>query len=206
MSGGTDSNQSSGDDNSIIELADGTTAGAGKPKQKVDSDSRAWVDAKVSNISGGIILSTSKKLRYDDMNAGMGGVARGTTITTGAAATTVYSYTGSGVLSGFLINLESASSSSDNWQINLLVDGEEIFNSVGIRSNDLISSSVYDYGSAGAREPFALGLEMSGSAIYFSTSPNFPVRYETSVAIKVKKLTGGNKMFNAGLVILTKET
>lgn len=48
MAPGYDSNHTSDDDNSIVELADGTTAGAGKPKQKVGSDNRAWTDAAVT--------------------------------------------------------------------------------------------------------------------------------------------------------------
>lgn len=167
---------------------------------------RLKVDASISSISGGLTLTTSKKLRYDDMNVSNGGVARGTTIISGAAATTVYSYTGSGAFTGFLINLESSSSASDNWKINLIVDGEEIFNSTGMNSQDLISTSVYDFNSAGSREPAVLGIEMVDSVVTFSVSPNFPMAYASSVVIKIQKTVGGNKKFNAGLAMLTKET
>lgn len=48
MCPGFDSNSTSNDDNSLVEVADGTTTGSSKPRQKVGSDNRAWVDAAVS--------------------------------------------------------------------------------------------------------------------------------------------------------------
>lgn len=156
-----------------------------------------------SYSDGDDLSSVSKKLRYDDMNVGTGGVARGTTIITGAAATTVYSYSGSGVLTGFIINLASANNTGDNWQINLVVDGDEVFNSTGLNSTDIVG--VYNYNTAGNREPSSLGLEINDTVISFQ-SPLYPIRYSSSVVIQVKKTTGGNKAFNAGLVLLTKET
>jgi len=44
-----DVNSTSSDDNALVELADGTTVGSSKPRQKVGSDNRAWVDADFSN-------------------------------------------------------------------------------------------------------------------------------------------------------------
>ena len=199
-----DSNKVTANDETIAVLADGETGST--VQAGVTSANRLKVDALISSISGGLVLSTSKKLRYDDMNAGTGGVARGTNIVNAAAATTVYSYSGSGSIIGFFINLEGSSSSSHVWQINLLVDGDEIFNSTGIVTPDLIAQAVYDLNTAGSREPSQLGLEMVGTGITFSTSPVFPIKYDSSVTIKVQKVSGGDRAFNAGLVVLTKET
>lgn len=46
-----DSNATSADDNALVELADGTTSGASKPRQKVGSDNRAWVDAALTSFT-----------------------------------------------------------------------------------------------------------------------------------------------------------
>lgn len=170
------------------------------------STQRLASDVRVSSISGGLVLTTSKKLRYDDMNASTGGVARGTLIVDGAAATTVYSYTGSGLVAGFFVNLEASSSTSHKWQINFVVDGEEIFGSSGIVTTDLIDQAIYDFNTAGSREPSALGIEMVGTGITFSTSPFFPLKYDSSVQVKLTKVSGGSRNFNAGFMILTKET
>lgn len=43
MAPGFDSNATSNDDNTIVELADGTTTGASKPRQKIDSEFKAYV-------------------------------------------------------------------------------------------------------------------------------------------------------------------
>lgn len=69
MCPGFDSNHSSDDDNSIVELADGTTNGASKPKVKVDSNNRAWVDATSSGI---VIIPSASIVHSDDYctNAG----------------------------------------------------------------------------------------------------------------------------------------
>lgn len=203
MGGLEDSNATDSNDNALVVIADTTT-----PTQRagVTTASRLKVDALVSSISGGLVLTTSKKLRYDDMNASNGGVARGTLIVDAAASTTVYSYSGSGLVAGFYVNLEASASSSHKWQINFLVDGDEVFNSSGIVTTDLIDQTVYDLNTAGAREPALLGIEMVGNGVSFSTSPFFPIKYDSSVVIKVKKVSGGSRNFNAGLVILTKET
>lgn len=191
---------SNSNDNARVTTYDGTDTEVGT------TGNRYNVDSAISSITGGLVLTTSKKLRYDDMNAGTGGVARGTSIVLAAAATTIYSYSGTGVFYGFLVNLESSSSSSQNWQVNLLIDGEEIFNTTGLNTSDFVSSNIYDYGTAGSREATVLGIEMVDTVLYFQCSPQFPISYSTSVQIKVKVTAGSTKKFNAGLAILTKET
>lgn len=151
-----------------------------------------------------VVPSQSKKVRYVDMNVASGGVARASTITSGAAATTVFSYSGSGLMFGFILNLESSSSNSDNWLILLQIDGDDVFTSAGLNSTDLISTTVYDLASAGTREPDTLGLEFNGTSLHFI--PHLAIPYSSSVVIKVQKTTGGNKKFNAGLINLSKET
>lgn len=48
MCPGFDSNSTSDDDNAIAEIADGTTSGVSKPRQKVGSDNRAWTDSSIT--------------------------------------------------------------------------------------------------------------------------------------------------------------
>ncbi len=81
---------------------------------------RMKVDAEVTIIpSSGTIPSVGSKLRYDDMNASTGGIARGTSISTGVW-TKIYEYLGSGIVTSCLINLED----KKNWAIRLQVDGD----------------------------------------------------------------------------------
>lgn len=153
----------------------------------------------------GTIPSVGSKLRYVDMNASSGGVARGTLITT-AAYTTVFSYTGSGLLFSALINIET----KNVWYMRILVDGEDIFPSPGLSTSDLINDAVYDLDDAGSplspnEGNFGISLEEHDRLVW--NCPNsFPIRYSTSVEIKLKIISGASKKFSAGLVILSKET
>jgi hypothetical protein len=184
---------------------DVVSGAGGKNRATVDAEITASSIIPVAIVDGSPFISA--KLRYADMNVANGGVARGTSIVCCASPeTTVFSYSGTGKLIAFQINLGSLSSSSQNWRVILLIDGEEIFGSGGLNSQDLISSSVYDLNSAGAREPNTVGMEVVGSTLYITVANIYPVAFMSSVVIKVKKTVGSTGPFNAGLVLLTKET
>lgn len=166
---------------------------------------RMKVDAEVTIIpSSGTIPTVGSKLRYDDMNASTGGIARGTTINTGVW-TKIYEYLGSGIVTSCLINHED----KKNWRIRLQVDGEEIFGANGILTSDLVSDTAYNLDDTGSplspnEGNFGLSLEEHDRFVWVCPT-GFPVRYSTSVRWYLYRV-GGAKKFNAGLIILTKET
>jgi len=155
--------------------------------------------------SPGSIPSVNSKLRYADMSVTEGGVARNTTITN-ATWVKVFGYTGSGISTSALLNIED----KNNWQIRLVVDGQEVFGANGIRTTDLSSDNVYDLDDAGSplspnEGNFGLSLEEHDRFIWVCPS-GFPVRFSTSLEWYVKRTAGAaSKRIQAGLFILTKE-
>lgn len=143
------------------------------------------------------VPSWSKKLRYDDMNASTGGVARGTSIATSANWTTVYSYSGSGFLAGWILNMETFT----GWEFQMVVDGEVLFQMI---DTDITGDTIYDF------DDFAddmLGITKgSHDRLIYHPPMNSPIYYATSVQIKIRRPTAGAKKFQAGLIILSKET
>ena len=143
----------------------------------------------------------NKTLRYDDMNASTGGIARGTGVS--GTLTQVYSYTGSGLLAGFLVTLETMIT---GWEITLTLDGVNVINAVN--SDDLSGAVLYGYDSAikGGGNGF-LGFDLSGNSIRWNPPNSNFMPYSTSVKVYLKRSAGApSKKFNAGLVSLTKET
>lgn len=169
-----------------------------------DGQNRLQVGTAITAITG--TGSYSNKLRYVDMNASNGGIARGTSVTN-AAFVDVFSYSGSGYLVSFSITLETGA----DWDIRLVVDSNEIFlSSSGIPMNDLTSDNVHDMDGSGKsiNENFAdMGFYIGAHDIFRWSSPRIPIKYTTSVVVKVKR-SGATaaKLFRAGLVCLTKDT
>lgn len=144
---------------------------------------------------------TSKKLRYDDMNASNGGINRDTNV--GGSWTDVYSYAGSGLLHGWEVTLES----EDKWEIRLLVDGEEVFGSNGIKLDDIMNDDLYGLKADDdlVTGHFGINLQMYKGKVFWTGPNNFPMCYKQSVVVKVRR-PGGGKKFRAGLMVLTKES
>jgi hypothetical protein len=150
-----------------------------------------------------IVRSWTNKLRYVDMNASSGGIARGSAVTT--TWTDVYSYTGSGLLAGFILNIETFS----DWKVRLIVDStEEIFDTNGITSNDMATDSIYDVDDVSDVNQAFLGLSKgSHDRIVFTAPTQMPIKYTSKIEIKLARLTGApSKKFQAGLVVLSKDT
>lgn len=166
----------------------------------IDSEGvkRLAVDADITTTIESGIPTLGNNLRYDDMNASNGGVARNTFIS--SSWVTVYNYSGAGLLFGFNMNLDAISKVT--WFIRLLVDGVDVFNgTVGIKGSDLFLHSIYDI--EGPRLGM-LGFNFSDHDVLRWKSPNnYPMAYSSSVEIKVKKESGDKKFF-AGLVCVTK--
>lgn len=198
-----DSNKTTSRDESLIVIADGET-GSGV-QVGVTSSNRLKVD---SQFSAGTSQSWTKKLRYDDMNATTGGVARGTSITAASGWTQVYSYTGAGYFIGCLVNLET----KDNWAIRIVIDGDEIFGTgtgAGILSEDITNDAIYDADPSGKSIPEPdqnLGFFWGAHDRFLFSAPLLiPIKYDSSVKVYVSRLAGAApKKFRAGYATLTK--
>lgn len=179
--------------NNITSTIDGT-------KRRLD------VATTITGFSGGVVSNFSSKLRYVDMNASNGGVARGTSITN-AAWVDVFSYTGSGNLTNFLLNIEG----SADWLVRLVVDGEELFGSAGLAINDVTGDSLYDLDPSGksvSEDQDSFGVFQGTHDVFRWSGPLYiPVKYTSSVAIKITRAPGAAaKKFQAGFIILSKDT
>lgn len=170
---------------------------------------RLKVDSNVT-LAGGTTQSYTSKLRYDDMNVSTGGIARGTSVTAASGWNQLYSYTGSGQLMGVIISLET----KDDWQIRIVVDGEELFGTgtgEGILSTDLHTDSIYDSDTSGRSVPELdqdVGLYWGAHDRFQWVGPVLiPVTFTTSVKVYVKRSTGAaTKKFQAGFVVIEKKT
>lgn len=164
-----------------------------------NGENRQLVEARINLTAPGSTPSVSNKLRFDDMNASNGGVARDTVIS-GLTWTQVYYYSGSGLFMGFLITIDSLS----DWLIRLQVDStNEILGAGGIAMSDITSTSLYGYGD---NQEQKLGIFRSGNTFHYNSVLDFPIRYTTNVKILATPIAGKNKPFKAGLVSITKET
>jgi len=174
----------------IIGNTDGTAIG--------NTGDRLRVDAQFTSVTT-TVPSWSSNLKYIDMNASNGGVARNTSIS--ATYTNVFSYTGSGFIAGFIINIETF----NDWTIKIIIDG---VTSMEISTSDLTSDTVYDMDDVTDANQVYLGLSKgSHDRFVFHAPLNSPIRYNSSITISLKKTTGpGGKKFQAGLIILSKET
>ncbi len=168
---------------------------------------RLKVDASVSVTNLGI-ATWSSKLRYVDMNVASGGIARGTSINVASGWNTIFSYTGSGKLASFVVNLDTTA----DWLVRLIVDGEEIFPSTGFLLQDLTTDTLYDLDDTGKSAEEGLGFSHglfvgSHATFHWKGSLDNPITYTSNVTIRIARNTGAAaKKFNAGLVILSKET
>jgi hypothetical protein len=158
-----------------------------------------------ANIVGGPtggINTVGSTLRYDDMNATNGGVARNTTVNN-TTYTTVYNYTGSGIIFNWVLNLENA----NNWRIKFIVDGVNIFPSPFLSTADMASDIAYDLEyDSDSISPLLVGLSHEEiERITWSCPSGFPVRFNSSVQIQVIRITTTGR-FRAGLITLTKDT
>jgi len=155
---------------------------------------RVKVDAHVTTSA---VQETSAKLKYADMAT----IARGATIVAGSWVS-VFSYSGSGSIYGWALGIETAQS---NWLIRFVVDGEEVFSSAGLLTDDMSSSSIYNLAVGSAPTSFGINVSTDTSNIKWSGPLTMPVKYNSNVQILVKRITA-NKSFRGGLVTLTKET
>ena len=159
---------------------------------------RLKVNATFGTITIGRPFSFNASLRYEDMNL----IARNSAILGNGAFTTIYSVTGSGLLNWFLINLES----KDHWLVRLVVDGQEIFGSTGLKSMDMQAGGAYDLDKSNDEESDAFGLRWGkNEKLLFSGPMSIPIEFTTSLSIKIARTNGeSSKKFKAGLACVVK--
>lgn len=138
------------------------------------------------------------KLKYDDMNVANGGVARGTAIST--SYTTIYNYSGTGSIFGFSVSFEGNILGADEFILKFTVDGLVV---AEISTNDIGTNSLYAAGADG--DALIWGFQTANNNVMFKAPGNGALKYATSVQIQIKKASGSNKQFRAGVIALTKE-
>lgn len=156
--------------------SDGTIIGNVGDRLKVTADN------SVSNIA------FSKKLRVIVLTSTV-------SITNTVTYTTIYSYTGSGLLIGFNLEFNSVSVVPK-----LTVDGDVIFSDTDISTYNSLTATA----SSIDRRQAGHGI-VSASAT-FDWSFKQPIAYSSSITIAARKVSGADKNFNLGIVYLTKET
>jgi len=155
------------------------------------------VSANISNND--FVKSWNKKLRYQDMNSSTNGIARNTSLS-GGTWTQIFQYAGSGFLSGMIINIETFAT---GWSFRLTVDDEVLFT---LPDGDLANDTLYDVDDVTDFNQGFLGISKGSHDRFIWHPPLFsPLYYGSSVKVEIKK-DGGAKKFQAGLIILSKET
>lgn len=138
------------------------------------------------------------KLAYDDMNASNGGVARGTAITT--SYTTIYNRSGAGYVFGFSVSFEGNIIGADEFILKFIVDGLTV---AEISTADIGTNALYAAGSDG--DALIWGFQTANNNLMFKAPGTGALRYASTVQIQIKKASGSNKQFRAGVIGLTKE-
>lgn len=152
-------------------------------------------------------LSTwNDNLVYEDFDSSVGDLDRDDTVS--STFDTVYEYTGSGIMAGFVLTLEAMNESdpSKAWYIRLIIDGNDIFfGSAGACSSDFTDQGIYNYDLAGGRTSPVVGIEFNDSTMYYTAPDSKGIAYKTSVEIQIRKASS-DKKFLAGYMALSKET
>lgn len=172
----------------LIGGTDGTAIGNNGEKLKVE----AFLSTNITTIP------SITKLAYDDMNASTGGIARDTQVST--TYSTIYNRSGSGYIFGFSVSFEGNILGGDEFVIKFTVDSIVV---AELSTVDIGTNAIYNLGSDG--DANILGWQTLNNNVMFKTPASGGVRYNSSVKIEIKKASGSNKRFRAGLIGLTKE-
>lgn len=154
-----------------------------------------------------IVPTLGTALRYDDMNAGTGGIARGTSITAASGWNKVYEYSGTGLLMGVKQTLEDLTGTDTNyWRVRFVIDGSEIFGASGISCRDMTASSLYNWNTGTTPSPTWAGLNIVQDTITWDSPNNLPVTFTSNVKVYVRRQGTTTKVWRAGLVCIVKVT
>jgi hypothetical protein len=169
-------------DDTVVKGDDGSSDGAKITVTTDGAKKRLDVAATITAVIGTQSYSDKIKNEYS-----------GSTISlSGAAYQNVYSYSGSGFLCSFVIN-----SSSDDLEVQLVVDGNTVF-------TNITSKIISDLGIRTVSPSFFFGGTGAGS--FFYEAKNFPIKYDSSVLIQARRVTGGSMSISRLLVNIVKET
>lgn len=179
----------------------------GQETYPVASTDEGCLKTHVCNQTGGGSCGPpywNVNLKYYDMNASNGGVARDTVVTN-SAWTTVFYKSGTGLVAGWLLTLELMKS---DWRVRFTVDSQHIFeDSNGFLTDDISGNKLYAYDkTTGHDRIFSLGLDMDSETIRWRGPLQYPLQFSTDVKIEVTRTVAQSKKFFAGLVCLSKET
>lgn len=159
---------------------------------------------------GGTIVPTlGTALSYDDMNASNGGIPRETSVTAGSPGNWVqlYTYSGSGLLMGFLTTLQNLNGTASNyWQIRLVIDGNDLFGSAGISMRDMSHNQTYNWNTGSTPSPTWGGLNLVQDTFRWDAPNNLPVTFESSVTIYIRRIGSADRDWRAGIVCIVKES
>ena len=163
---------------------------------------RLKVDVQMIPTSVSFLNHWTYKVRSLDMNSSNGGIDRGTSVTS-IAWSTLYSRSGAGFLSGFIINTETFG----GWRVRILVDSVDILiGSTGILTDDITSDTIYDLDVDLDISQMSIGMSKGSHDRFIYTCPsNIPIYFSTSLQILLKRDSGGSKKFQAGLINLSLE-
>jgi len=179
------------------QLCDGDNSAIKANVIPVFGKNRLCVDT-IASGAGALIPALTSKLRYEDINESTGGVARGATITSGW--TPIYQYVGSGLLHGFLVNVET----KDQWRLRMVVDDEEVLGSDGMLTNDMIGDAVYDIDNESLETYSNIGIHFGEHDKIMWGFTSLPLRFYSSLRLYLRR-TGANKKFRAGLMVISKD-
>lgn len=168
---------------------------------RLDGKNALCTDTVITSLPSSSVQAWSTKLRYLNMDASNGGIAWGSAV--GTTATTIFKYTGSGYIAGFLINTELFT----DWIYSFLIDGIEIFPTGGLLSNNITGDSLYDLDDVSPPNQDMIGISKgSHDRLVYTTPLAIPIRFDSVVEIKLHRGVAGTKKFQSGLIIMSKET
>lgn len=182
-----------GDDIQLKGATDGTLIG--------NVGDRLKVDANFSTLPTVALGYRGSAMRFMDMNAANGGVARGTAINSTVNYTTVFNISGSGTLFSFLVTLEGNLLGGDPFNVKLEIDGTEVF---VINTDDIGTNTIYNLMTTGNED--TMGMSLNTNVFRFAAPRSGGFTYSSSIKVSIKKAAGGSKLFRAGAVYLTRDT
>lgn len=152
----------------------------------VTDEDRLKVDAKIS------AFNYSNNLIFEEMT----GISRNSIIS--SSFTDIYNYSGSGLLFGYMANVEDV----NNTYMRVLIDGNYVlFGSTGVLYGDLASNNIYDLQDIGSSTDFS-GFALHDNALRVSYKQ--PILFNSNVTIQLRHATGG-KRYRAGIINIAKD-
>ena len=131
----------------------------------------------------------SKKLRTDFSDSN---------ITMGVSYSTIYSYSGSGKLSGFTLDFNS-----DDVRVKLTIDSTEVVFELVLSDIEDIQLST---GDEGTDYGICNGVLVVGSGSKIQFCPPCPIKYGSQVLIEGQRSDSDDHTMNRSIVVLTKES